>query len=72
MKAKTGRRLIHLTDNDGVVQAIHDIQDRGAFRDYVDRYIKLRAKVIQLQKKGLKVKIVLPDLPRRPMLVIGK
>ncbi len=40
--------------------------------DYVDRYIKLKAKALLLQEQGLTVKTVLPDFPRCPLLIIGK
>jgi len=54
-------------------QALYDIRDGitgVAARDYMDRYIKLKAKALRLEKQGFSVKIVLPDFPRRPMLVI--
>jgi hypothetical protein len=43
-----------------------------AVQAYLDQYIKLKAQSYKLQKKGLKVQIVLPDFPRRPLLVIEK
>jgi hypothetical protein len=62
-------------ESDGVLQALDDLRkglSGDSARDYVDRYILLKAKALQLEKKGLKVRMVLPDFPRRPMLVIGK
>jgi hypothetical protein len=41
-------------------------------RDYLDRYIELKAKALELEKQGLEVRMLLPDFPRRPMLVIEK
>jgi hypothetical protein len=69
------RRHILFTEEVRVLQALHDIRERlnsVEAWDYMDRYIQLKGKAMQLQKKGLKVRIVLPDFPRRPMLVIGK
>ena len=41
-------------------------------RDYLTRYIQLKEQAIQLKKRGLKVRIALPDFPRRPLLIIKK
>jgi hypothetical protein len=74
MKTKHKRYAL-FTEEDGVLQALYDIRNRlncVEAWDYMDRYIQIKAKAMQLQKKGLKVRIVLPDFPRRPMLVIGK
>jgi len=43
-----------------------------AARDYMDRYIQLKAQAFELEKRGLKVRISLPDFPGRPLLVIEK
>jgi hypothetical protein len=54
---------------------LYDIRDSlsgVAAWDYMDRYIKLKAKALQLEKRGFKVRMLLPDFPRRPLLVIGK
>ncbi len=73
MNAKQKKRHALFTEEDGVFQALRVTKDGlsdDAAWDYMDRYIKLRAKARQLEKKGLKARILLPDLPRRPMLVI--
>jgi hypothetical protein len=72
---KKSKRRILISEEDGVLQALYDVRhgtSRVAVRDYVDRYITLKVRALRLQKKGLKVRIVLPDFPRRPMLIIGK
>ncbi len=54
---------------------LYDIRDNlsgVAAWDYMDRYIKLKTKALQLEKRGLKVRMLLPDFPRRPLLIIGK
>ena len=43
-----------------------------AARDYMNRYIRLKARAFKLEKQGLKVRISLPDFPRRPVLIIEK
>ena len=69
------KQRIFITEENVVYHVLYDTQDHFngiAAWEYMHQYITLRAKAMQLQKKGLKVRIVLPDSPRRPMLVIGK
>ena len=69
------KRHTFFAEEGGVFQALHDARgglSADAAWDYMDRYIKLKTKARQLEKKGLKVKILLPDLPRRPLLIIVK
>ena len=73
MKQKKRRHLV--TEEDGMFQALYDIRDGisgVAALDYMDRYIKLKAKALLLERRGFKVRMLLPDFPRRPMLVIEK
>jgi hypothetical protein len=75
MKTKQKTRRALITDEDAMFQSLYDIREgitSVAARDYMDRYIRLKAKALRLEKWGLKVRIVLPDFPHRPMLVIGK
>ena len=58
-----------------VFQSLFDLRKGlhgAAARDYVDRYIQLKAQALKLEKRGLKVRISLPDFPRRPLLIIEK
>jgi hypothetical protein len=62
-------------ESDGILQPLYNLRkglSGDSARDYVDRYIVLKARAMNLEKYGLKVRIVLPDFPRRPMLVIEK
>ena len=76
MKPKPkGNRRGSFTESDGVLQAFYDLRkglSGDSARDYIDRYILLKTKALQLEKLGLKVRVVLPDFPRRPLLVIEK
>ena len=76
MKAKHKRNRRPLTTHeDAIFQALYDIRDGlfgAAARDYMDRYIQLKAKALRLEKQGIKVRILLPDFPRRPLLLIEK
>jgi hypothetical protein len=77
MKAKRQRqRGIPFTAHDArVFQGIFDALE-GRYGDevrlYMKQYIKLKAQSYKLEKKGLKVRIALPDFPRRPLLIIEK
>ena len=73
MKTKQKTRRALITDEDAMFQALYDIRDgttSAAARDYIDRYIRLKAKALRLEKQGFKARMVLPDFPRRPVLVI--
>ncbi len=75
MKTKLKTRRALVPDEDAMFQALYDIRDgitSAEARDYIDRYIRLKAKALRLERQGFKVRMVLPDFPRRPMLVIGK
>ncbi len=77
MKAKQPRRRgIPLTAREArVFRDLFDLRKglRGpAARDYVNRYIRLKAQAFKLEKKGMKVRISLPDFPGRPLLIIEK
>lgn len=41
-------------------------------RDYVNQYIQLKAQSFELEKQGMMVRISIPALPRRPLLIIEK
>ena len=41
-------------------------------RKYANQFLKLLPQAIKLQKKGMKVRISLPDLPKRPLIIIEK
>jgi hypothetical protein len=69
MKAKPKRKR-HARFGD--LYLIRDRVSGVAAWDYLDRYIKLKAKALQLERKGLKVRMVLPDFPHRPLLIIEK
>jgi hypothetical protein len=69
MKAKPKRKRHALF---GDLYLIRDRVSGIAAWDYLDRYIKLQAEAFELEKKGLKVRISLPDFPRRPLLIIEK
>lgn len=74
MKAK--QKGTPLTKRDSrLLQELYTIRNglHGiAARDYMDRYIKLKAQAFLLEKRGLKVRISLPDFPGRPLLIIEK
>ncbi len=73
MKAK-GKRNRAQRDT-RVLEELHAIREglHGiAARDYMDRYITLKVQAFQLEKRGLKVRISLPDFPGRPLLIIEK
>ena len=55
-----------------VAREAHDGVYGKEAQAYVDQYIQLRAQLFKLKEQGLKVKIVLPDFPRRPLLIIEK
>jgi len=58
-----------------ILRDLLDIRNRingVAARDYMDRYIQLKMKALELEQRGLRVRMLLPDFPRRPMLVIKK
>lgn len=66
MKAKKKRRAF---------QDLIDLRDGLSgerARDYLTRYIQLKEQSVKLKKMGLKVRIALPDFPRRPLLIIEK
>ena len=77
MKAKQQqRRGIPFTAGEAqVFRDLFDLRKRlhgPAARDYMNRYIRLKAQAFKLKKKGMKVRISLPDFPGRPMLIIEK
>lgn len=70
--SKTKRKYRGGTD---MLRDLLDIRNRlkgVAARDYMDRYIQLKMKALELEQRGLRVRMLLPDFPRRPMLVIEK
>jgi len=72
MKAKqhrlTKRQALDLKDLVDLRESLHGVQAR----DYLTRYILLKEQAVKLKKMGLKVRIALPDFPRRPLLIIEK
>ena len=66
MKAKKKRRAFQ--DLVDLRETLHGVQAR----DYLTRYIQLKQQSVKLKKMGLKVRIVLPDFPLRPLLIIEK
>jgi hypothetical protein len=52
---------------------VYDVLE-GVYGDeaqsYMNQYIKVKAHAFELEQKGLKVRISLPDFPRRPLLII--
>jgi hypothetical protein len=67
-KRKRKREAHVLQELYAIREGLHGI----AARDYMDRYINLKAQAFQLKKRGLKVRISLPDFPGRPLLIIEK
>jgi ABC-type transporter MlaC component len=41
-------------------------------RKYANQFLKLLPQAIKLRKKGVKVRISLPDLPKRPLIIVEK
>ena len=47
-------------------------QQQVQLDDYLARFTQLEQQAVRFKKMGLKVKMVLPDFSRRPLLVIEK
>jgi len=77
MKAKQQRqRGAPYTEQEAqAFQELFDLRESlhgAAARDYLDRYIQLKGQAFKLKRLGFKVRISLPDFPRRPLLIIEK